>query len=209
MDNRRAIDINQDQIRDQATARMSPETLSLRDSGLTLLFDELDVHDRKSLIGYLDRNNLIDGSGVLVIPSSRHYYYDVDEMRGIKTIIVLRMLNHIRELKDFLRQMTTLMPHSGNFIGCFIDSKSQGNQGEEGHNLPRHLAGREEAYENGIESRIPFINRMYSIMDLKTNRNLTRRSVAGMISENGLDLVNMTDLRGVVYFHARKSTASL
>jgi hypothetical protein len=67
------------------------------------------------------------------------------------------------------------------------------------------VSDKAEAYENGIESRIPFINRMYSFIDSKTNRYLTKRAVTNLLKEVGLELVGMTDLNGLTYFHTRKN----
>ena len=198
------IGLNRDTISDQPVIKVSPRRLSLRDSGLIHLFDELDIEVRQSLIDYLDRMGLIKESGVLVIPSSRHYFYDADDMNGIRTVITLRQLNHIREIRDFLKQITGLLPSESNFIGCFIDNRSQSGVNDKYGNLPKQQSERTEAYENGIESRIPFINRMYSFIDSRTNRYLTRKSVTNLLKENGLEMVGMTEINGLTYFHTRK-----
>ncbi len=199
------IGLNKETVRDQPVVRVSPRKLSLRDSGLIHLFNELDLEVRQSLIDYLDRMGLVKESGMLVIPSSRHYFYDADDMKGIRTVITLRQLNYIREIRDFLRQITGLLPVKSNFIGCFVDNRAQSAAGDKGGNLTGQLSGKTEAYENGIESRIPFINRMYSIIDFRTNRYLTRRTVTSLLKESGLELVGMTEINGLTYFHARKN----
>jgi hypothetical protein len=202
------IGLNKETVRDQPVVRVSPRKLSLRDSGLIHLFNELDLEVRQSLIDYLDRMGLVKESGMLVIPSSRHYFYDAEDMKGIRTVITLRQLNYIREVRDFLRQITGLLPVKSNFIGCFIDNRAQSGATDRGGNLPGQLTDKTEAYENGIESRIPFINRMYSIIDFRTNRYLTRRAVANLIKESGLELVGMTEINGLTYFHARKNNSA-
>lgn len=204
MDNE-TIGLNKETVRDQPVVRVSPRKLSLRDSGLIHLFNELDLEVRQSLIDYLDRMGLIKESGMLVIPSSRHYFYDAEDMKGIRTVITLRQLNYIREIRDFLRQITGLLPVKSNFIGCFVDNRVQTAAAEKNGTLPGHLSDKNEAYENGIESRIPFINRMYSIIDFRTNRYLTRRAVSSLLKESGLELVGMTEINGLTYFHARKN----
>ena len=183
------IGLNKETIRDQAVVRLSPRKLSLRDSGLTHLFNELDIEVRQALIDYLDRLGLVKESGMLVIPSSRHYFYDAEDMKGIRTVITLRQLNYIREVRDFLKQITGLLPAKSNFIGCFIDNRAQGTGSEKNNNSSGQVSDKTEAYENGIESRIPFINRMYSIIDFRTNRYLTRRAVTNLLKESGLELV--------------------
>ncbi len=199
------IGLNNETIKDHSVMKVSQRKLSLRDSGLIHLFDELDLEVRQSLIDYLDRMNLIKESGMLVIPSSRHYFYDAEDMKGIRTVITLRQLNHIREVKDFLKQITGLLPLNSNFIGCFSDNRTQSAFADKYGNLPKQMSEKAEAYENGIESRIPFINRMYSFIDLKTNRYLTRRSVTNLLKEAGLELVGMTEINGLTYFHTQKS----
>jgi hypothetical protein len=200
-----AVRLNSDVSNEQAVMKVSPRKLSLRDSGLMHLFEELDIEVRQSLIDYLDRMGLIKESGMLVIPSSRHYFYDAEDMKGIRTVITLRQLNHIREIRDFLKQIKELLPDNSNFIGCFVDNRSQNGFSDKYSNLPRQVSDKAEAYENGIESRIPFINRMYSFIDFKTNRYLTRRAVTNLLKEVGLELVGMTDLNGLTYFHTRKN----
>ncbi len=200
-----SIGLNKETVRDQPVVRVSPRKLSLRDSGLIHLFNELDLEVRQSLIDYLDRMGLVKESGMLVIPSSRHYFYDADDMKGIRTVITLRQLNYIREIRDFLRQITGLLPVKSNFIGCFVDNRTQSGASDKGGNQPGQISDKTEAYENGIESRIPFINRMYSIIDFRTNRYLTRRTVTSLLKESGLELVGMTEINGLTYFHARKN----
>ncbi len=199
------IGLNKETIRDQAVTRMSPRKLSLRDSGLTHLFNELDIEVRQGLIDYLDRMGLVKESGMLVIPSTRHYFYDDEDMKGIRTVINLRQLNYIREIRDFLKQITGLLPVKSNFIGCFVDNRAQGALSDRNGSSGSQLSDKAEAYENGIESRIPFINRMYSIIDFRTNRYLTRRAVTNLLKESGLELVGMTEINGLTYFHAQKN----
>jgi len=198
------IGLNKETYKDQPVMRVSPRRLPLRDTGLIHLFDELDLEVRQSLIDYLDRMGLTKESGMLVIPSSRHYFYDADDMKGIRTVITLRQLNHIREIRDFLKQITGLLPLNSNFIGCFIDNRMQNGAPDKQGNMPGQISDKAEVYENGIESRIPFINRMYSFIDSRTNRYLTRRSVSNLLKESGLVLVGMTEINGLTYFHTRK-----
>jgi hypothetical protein len=200
-----AVGLSSDMLKDQAAAKANPGRLSLSDSGLIHLFDELDIEVRQNLIDYLDSMGLISDTGVLVIPSTRHYFYDAEDIKGIKTVITLRQLNHVREIREFLRQISELLPLNSNFIGCFVNNRSQSGFSDKYSNLPKQVSDRAEAYENGIESRIPFINRMYSFIDSKTNRYLTKRIVTNLLKEVGLDLVGMNELNGLTYFHAQKN----
>jgi hypothetical protein len=193
-----------DSVSDQMLHKIHPGRLSLQDSGLIHLFGELDIEVRKNLIDFLDRMGLINDSGLLVIPATRHYFYDAEDLRGVKTVINLKQLNHIREIKDFLRKITDLLPPGSNFVGCFVDSKAQRGFSDKYSNMPPKTPEKAEIYENGIESRIPFINRMYSIIDARTNRYLTKRAVSNLLKEAGLRLNGMTELSGLTYFCTQK-----
>ncbi len=178
-------------------------------SRLQILLAELTAEVRQDLISYLDGMGLINDPSMLVIPSTRHYFYDAEDMKGIKTVVNLKPLNHVREIRDFLRRLAEMLPGDCTFVGCFTDNKSQNGFSDKYGNLPRHLSHKAEAYENGIESRIPFINRMYSFIDMKTNRYLTARTVYMLLEESNLQLVTMTEKNGLTYFHARKRSAQV
>ncbi len=201
---RETVGLNKEVLTGTPPAKPGPQRLSLRDSGLIHLFNELDREARQNLINYLNEMGLVKESGMLVIPSERHYFYDADDMRNIRTVITLRQLNSIRELKSFLKQLVKLLPQESDFIGCFTDNKSQGTFVDRRGTLSRGQAGKDEIYENGIESRIPFLNRMYQIIDLKTNHYLSRKSVRSLLADAGLEIVNMAEISGITYFHARK-----
>ena len=203
--NKGTVGINSGIINDQSTNKTGSKRLSLKDSGLMHIFNELDIDVRQNLITYLDSMGLVTETGVLVIPSTRHYFYDEEDMKGIRTVITLKPLNHIREMKDFLKQMISLLPLKSDFIGCFVDNRTQNGYSDKDGNGSKHEPDKDEVFENGIESRIPFINRMYSFIDSKTNRYLTKRSVANLLEEVGLELVSMSEMKGMTYFHSRKN----
>ncbi len=194
---------------DQPFSMNSRRNASSGESRLSYLFGELTAEARHDLISYMEGMGLVNDPTILVIPSSRHFFYDAEDIRGVKTIVNLKQLNYVREIRDFLRKISELLPHGSSFVGCFIDNKSQNGFSDKYGNLPKNLSEKAEAYENGIESRIPFINRMYSFIDLKTNRYLTKRTVTNLIEECSLQLTGMTELNGLTYFHARKRSAQM
>jgi len=190
---------------DQAINKTYRVNNANRERKLNILFEELTEEVREDLITYLNRMGLAGEAQILVIPSTRHYFYDADDLKGIKTVINLKQLNYVREIREFLRKIAEMLPNNSSFVGCFIDNKSQTGFSDKYSNLPRQLSEKAEAYENGIESRIPFINRMYSFIDARTNRYLTKRTVSHLLEECSLQLVSMTELNGLTYFCTRKA----
>jgi hypothetical protein len=193
----------------EQTFNMNPYMNGTRIKKLNHLFSELNADVRTDLINYLEELGLVNEPAILVIPSSRHYFYDIDDMKGVKTIVNLKQLNYVREIRDFLHRVSEMLPRESNFVGCFIDNRSQNGFSDKYGNLPRNVSEKAEAYENGIESRIPFINRMYSFIDLKTNRYLTKKTVTNLLEECRLQLVEMKEINGLTYFNARKKSAEV
>jgi len=204
MDNNSA-GLNSGASNDQAINKAYRVNNANRERKLNILFEELTDEVREDLITYLNRMGLAGEAQILVIPSTRHYFYDAEDLKGIKTVINLKQLNYVREIRDFLRKISEMLPNNSSFVGCFIDNKSQTGFSDKYSNLPRQLSEKAEAYENGIESRIPFINRMYSFIDARTNRYLTKRTVSHLLEECSLQLVSMTELNGLTYFCTRKA----
>jgi len=204
MDNNHA-GLNSGNKNDQAINNTYRVNNASRERKLNILLSELTDEVREDLITYLNRMGLTGEAQILVIPSTRHYFYDADDLKGIKTVINLKQLNYVREIREFLRKIAEMLPNNSSFVGCFIDNKSQTGFSDKYSNLPRQLSEKAEAYENGIESRIPFINRMYSFIDARTNRYLTKRTVSHLLEECSLQLVSMTELNGLTYFCTRKA----
>lgn len=204
MDNNSA-GLNSGASNDQAINKAYRVNNANRERKLNILFEELTDEVREDLITYLNRMGLAGEAQILVIPSTRHYFYDAEDLKGIKTVINLKQLNYVREIRDFLRKISEMLPNNSSFVGCFIDNKSQTGFSDKYSNLPKKLSEKAEAYENGIESRIPFINRMYSFIDARTNRYLTKRTVSHLLEECSLQLVSMTELNGLTYFCTRKA----
>ena len=171
-------------------------------------FKDISDRDREDFISFLEQQGLVNETGMLVIPSTHHFFYDAEDLKGVKTVINLKQLNHIREMREFLQTISDLLPQKSTFVGCFVDNRAQNGFSDKYSNLPGQNSEKDEAYENGIESRIPFINRMYSFIDSRTNRYLTRRSVITLLEECGLKVVRMTELNGTTYFCTQKSRSA-
>jgi len=195
---------NLDIIKGQALSKAYQQSLLFSEGNPDPVFNELTPDVREDLFNYLDRMGLTGESGMLVIPSTHHFFYDAEDLKGVKTIVNLKQLNHVREIRDFLRKVADLLPRESNFVGCFVDNNTQNGFADKYSNLPREQSEKAEVFENGIESRIPFINRMYSIIDFRTNRYLTKRTVSRLLEECGLQVVSMTELNGLTYFCTEK-----
>ena len=200
---------NHGAVRGQSSDIDSRMALSSKAAKINHLFSELSDGAREDLVSYLDVAGLASETRILVIPYSRHYFYDAEEIKQFKTVVNLKQLNYVREIRDFLHKVSEMLQFNSNFVGCFIDNSTENGFSDKYGNLPRHVSEKAEAYENGIESRIPFINRMYSFIDAKTNRYLTKKTVTRLLEECNLQLVSMAELNGLTYFQSKKAFVRL
>lgn len=181
------------------------EKLTEVNSWESTVFDDQIEENWEDFFRYLERLGISSDSNMLVLPSSHHYFYDAEDLKEVKTVINLKQLNHIKQIKNFLHTISQLLPQKSHFVGCFVDNRSQSAFSDKYSNKPVQFSGKADVYENGIESRIPFINRMYNFFDSKTNRYLTRRAVVQLLEEYGLKIIGMTELNGLTYFCTLKT----
>jgi hypothetical protein len=177
-------------------------------NGSNPVLEKLVAEGCENFFKYFELLGIANDPNIVVLPSSHHYYYDTEDMKEVKIVVNMKHLNHIKNVKDFLHSIYHILSHQSFFVGIFIDRKYQSgffsisamNQSQNGGNV--------DAIENGIESRIPFLNMMYNIMDLKTNRNLSKQAVTLLVSDAGFKVLNMTEISGLTYFCIQKVKTS-
>jgi hypothetical protein len=163
----------------------------------------LSTEDGENFAKYLEFLGLDKDSNLLVLSSSHHYYYDAEEMVNIKTVVNLKELNQVKQVKDFLHSIFHILPPKCMFIGCFVNNRKQNNFGLSTNHTDSFIKRNSDAIENGIVSNNPFLNKIYNMIDSKTNKYMSERSVAQLLGEHGFKVLNMTELDGLTYFCAQ------
>ena len=128
-------------------------------------------------------------------------------MNNAKTVVNLKELNRIKEIKSFLHSHLHFLPQRCNFLGCFVN-----NRKIERYTLRINLTAEKKVrnsddVELGIVSRFPFINMLYSIMDSKTDAYMSENSVTLMLRVHGFKIMEMKEVNGLTYFHSQKAGA--
>jgi hypothetical protein len=160
------------------------------------VFEKLAEEKHETFYNYMERLGLVNDPNFLVLSSFHHYYYDVEDLKDVKTVVNLKQLNYMAQIKDFLHTIYHLLPQKSYFIGSFTDNKNQN----------RFLSGSQKSQyqvdqiENGVASRIPFFNSIFNLLDLKTNKYMTKRTVTLMLEAAGLKVLDMTEYNGLTYF---------
>jgi hypothetical protein len=166
--------------------------------------DILITEGGENFYNYVDWLGLAKDPNLVVLSSRHHYYYDAEEMNNVKTVINLKELNQIKQIKRFLHSSFHIMPQKSNFIGCFVDNKKTNGYILRIDSSAYHDNKSFDEIENGIVSQNPFLNMLYGIMDSKTNNYMSKRSVSLLLEGQGCKVMDMTDLNGLTYFHSQK-----
>lgn len=153
---------------------------------------------------YLRKLHLEGDPNMIVLSSSNHYYYEAEDLKNVKTLVNVKQLNHINQVREFLDNIFSLLPSNSFLTGCFSDNEDQIRFLADSHKPNRKIAGQFDPAENGIASRNAFLNMVYNILDIKTNRYLTKKTVNRELEISGWKIVDMTEIKGLTYFCAQK-----
>jgi hypothetical protein len=157
---------------------------------------------------YLDWLGLAKDPNLVVLSSLHHYFYSAEELNNANTFINLKELNQIKRIKSHFNSCLPFLPQKSNFIGCFIDNKKINGYVLKSSSPSDDKVRNFNDIDNDIVSRIPFINMLYSIMDLKTNTYMSENRVSLLLEDYGFEVMDMTELNGLTFFHSQKYRAT-
>jgi hypothetical protein len=188
---------------------MEIENLSLPVKSIDLIVadeavDNLITEGGEDFYNYVNSIGLAKDPDLIVLSSRRGYYYDVQEMKNVKTVINLKELNKIKQIKSLFKSYLHFLPNSCNFIGCFVNNKKVERFVLRSSSDFIENKKCSDAIELGIFSSYPFINMLYSIMDLRTNTYMSEKSVTLLLKDYGYRVMDMTEFNGRTFFHSQK-----
>jgi hypothetical protein len=166
--------------------------------------DILTDEGREDFKRYIECTGIIRNQNVVVLSSLHNYFYDEEELKNVNTVINLKEINQIKNIKNFLHSIFHILPQRSNFIGCFVDSDNSGNPDSVSTISDYQKNKNSQEIENGIASRYSFLNMVYSLMDSKTNKQLSKNNVELLLEGHGFKVRNMTEINGLTYFMAQK-----
>ncbi len=164
--------------------------------------DRLYTEGGEGFYNYVNSLGLSKDSDLIVLSSLHHYYYDSEEMNSAKTVVNLKELNQVKQLKDLLHSHLHFLSQKCNFVGRFVNNKKIERYAVRNDLTSSEDLNNSDEVELGILSRFPFINMIYSLMDSKTNTYLSEKSVALMLGIHGFKIMDMTEYKGVTFFHS-------
>lgn len=135
---------------------------------------------------YLKSHGLFRETEFVVLPADKHYFYDENDLKKIKTLVNLRKLNLMKDPGAFLKTLFGVLPSGTNFVGCFSD-------GTTGSGKKRKSA----ASFTGV------IRKINNLLDARSDNDLDRNGVMELLKKYGFIVLDMTVINNLTYFYSK------
>ena len=149
--------------------------------------ENLIAEGGENFFNYLDWHGLANEPNMLVLSSRLHYYYDHEDLKGVKTLINMKKLNLIKHLDEFFNNIYTILPPKTNFIGCFSDSKTQ----------------------NGVSLTSKIYKKFINFLDSRIDTEIDKKDISRLLKSHGFQIVDMTEINGLTYFRSQNMSRSV
>ncbi|MFZ0282581.1 MAG: hypothetical protein WAL29_13095 [Bacteroidales bacterium] len=166
-------------------SNIGESAVAVDENQINPVFDNLAAEGGENFFHYINWLGLARDPNMMILSSIHHYYYDFNELNGIRTLINLKPLNQINHIDNFLNNVFRVLPLKANFVGCFKDNKIHS-----GMALPFYQSFR-------------FLNSLINIIDSKTDRFMARKDVIKLLESNEFRITDMTEISNVTYFCAQ------
>lgn len=175
------VDINNNQV---VAPDSGEKKVIMDDNQNNPLFDNLVSEGGENFFHYINWLGLSKDPNLMILSSVHHYYYDFNDLKGVKTLINLKQLNQINHIDAFLNNVYRVLPSKANFIGCFKDNKVYS-----GIAVPFYQS-------------FKFLNSLINIIDSKTDRFMSRKDVIRLLETHDFRIADMTEINKITYFCA-------
>lgn len=176
-----------------------------RDLNRENLFRTLSNDGCEDFYNYIEWLDLAKSADVLIIPRTTSFYYIPEDLKNIETVINLKPLNLIKDLKPFLSRIYSFIPEYSYFTGCFDTYEGTATQNiSPGKNIMKNTGN---VYDKKIKNS--WLNNIISrLFRLGFKLPLTRKSAKSLLAYTGFTVFDMTVLNGKTYFCAQKRSPS-
>ncbi|MBE9512336.1 MAG: hypothetical protein IMY71_15800 [Bacteroidetes bacterium] len=176
-----------------------------KETEINSVFESFTAEGDESFLDYINWLGLLYKTNVIVLSATQHYYYNVDDLAEVGTIINLKQLNREKQIGRFLKSIAYGLLPEGTLVGCFIDHNRINGNPMRIHPSGSHYLEHTDLVENGIISPNPIFNRIINILDSRIFRRLTENIVRRLLKDSGFRVENMTEINGITYFYSRKN----
>lgn len=137
------------------------------------------THDGdESFFNYLNNVEIDRHSNILVLSSRHHYFYDLDELKGVSALVNPKRLNFMNHFESFVHVAGNILSSNAKFVGCFVDHKTQ----------------------KGIGSISRMYKKFISFLDDRIDIDIDKRYLVQLFESSGFKVVDMSEINGLTYF---------
>ncbi len=154
---------------------------------LSPVTDSLISEGGEDFYNYINWLGFSNDPNLMVLSSIHHYYYDFNELKGVRTLVNIKQLNQINHIDSFLNNVFRVLPPKASFVGCFKDNK-----------IRRGMAG-------PIYQSFKLLSNLINIIDSKTDRFLSRKYVIKLLESHNFRITDMTEIGDITYFCAQNN----
>jgi len=173
------------------------------------VFEDLINEAGEELFNFLDSRGITVNTNIILLSSFRHYLYESEELKHVKTIVNLRPINNIRFVRYCLNALNRILPIGGTFIGCYIDSGINKNRKANSRSIVKNndllLL---DSFENKGTIIKPFYNWFYKIINSNYLKFLSRNKVVTILEKGGFLITETVLINGITYFISKKIKSS-
>ena len=166
------------------------KTISAEKAEANPVLEGLAAEGGENFYHYINWLGLSKDPNLMILSSIHHYYYDFNDLKGVKTLINLKQLKQVNHLDSFLNNVYRVLPAKANFIGCFKDNKIR-----RGIAVPFYQS-------------FKFLNGLINVIDSKTDRFMSRKYVIKLLESHKFKIVDMTEIGSLTYFCAQNAKKS-
>jgi hypothetical protein len=169
------------------------------------ILDDLIEEAGKEVYNYLEKFEITQNTNIILLSSVRHYLYGPEELKQVKTVVNLKLMNQIKLIKYCLSAMNRVLPVGGTFVGCFFDSGKKGNKKIA---LNSSINKSELLFVNSEDqndsSGFPIITWIYKMLYRRKFNSLPKNKARSILEKNGFLVSDMTEINGITYFISKK-----
>jgi hypothetical protein len=151
------------------------------------VFESLLAEGGENFYHYLNWLGLSKEQNLMILSSIHHYYYDFNDLKGVKILVNLKKLNQINHVDAFLNNVGRVLPDKARFIGCFLDNKIRG-----GIAVPFYMSFR-------------WLSSLINLFDSKSDRFMSRKDVIKLLEAHNFGILDITEISNITYFRAENT----
>jgi hypothetical protein len=148
------------------------------------ILDHLISEGGENFFCYIKGLGLAYETNIMVLSSRHNYYYDNNDLKGVSVLINLKRLNLMKHLDSFLHTVCNSLSPKSNLIGCFSNYKIQ------------------KRIDLSSNSCKKFNN---NSLNIRTEIELDRELVSGLLELNRFRIIDMSEIKGLIYFRAENN----